>query len=88
MNFPSVDLGPISTPMRLAVFHKNVPQMISKITSMVSSFDANIANMSDKNAGENAYMLLELDDEISADEVARVSSIDEVFRVREIRPQA
>ena len=88
VNFPSVDLGPISTPMRLAVFHKNVPQMISKITSMVSSFDANIANMSDKNAGENAYMLLELDDEISADEVARVSSIDEVFRVREIRPQA
>jgi D-3-phosphoglycerate dehydrogenase len=88
VNYAPVDLGPISTPLRLGIFHKNIPSMISRITSLVSSFDANIANMSDKSRGEYVYMLMELDDTLGEDEIAQVAALDDVYRVRPIRPLA
>ena len=88
VNFGMVDLGPISTPMRLAIFHKNVSGMIGKVTSAVSDAGINIENMSDKSRGELAYMLLELGGEMSDADIAKLAEIDGIFRVRAIRPLA
>ena len=88
VNYGMVDLGPISTPMRLAIFHKNVSGMIGKVTSAVSDAGINIENMSDKSRGELAYMLLELGGEMSDADIAKLAEIDGIYRVRAIRPQA
>ena len=86
VNYPEIDLGPIATDMRLAVFHKNIPSMIGQITSAVSEMGINIENMTDKSKGDFAYSLLELSgghfDDAAVD---RLMAIDGIYRVRALR---
>ena len=77
-------MGPMDGAMRLAVFHMNVPSMIGQITSIVSSAGVNIENMTDKSRGDYAYCLLDLGSELDDDAVAKLSSIDGIYRVRTI----
>ncbi len=88
VNYPSCDMGPITTPMRLGLFHKNIPNMIGQITSTVSASGANIENMTDKSYGVHAYMLMELDRELPAADIEKLSKIEGIFRVRTIVPQS
>ena len=85
VNFPQVDLGPVRTAARLAVFHKNIPNMISQITSVLSAGGINIANMSDKSRGEYAYSLLDAERDVPEALVEKLKAIDGVYRVRTIR---
>ncbi|MBQ6524440.1 MAG: phosphoglycerate dehydrogenase [Atopobiaceae bacterium] len=84
VNYGAVDMGPMDGAMRLAVFHMNVPSMIGQITSIVSSAGVNIENMTDKSRGDYAYCLLDLGSELDDDAVAKLSSIDGIYRVRTI----
>ena len=85
VNYGTVDLGPMSTPMRLAVFHKNVPGVIGQITSTVSGAGVNIENMTDKSRGDYAYSLLDLSGEMDDATVATLNSVSGIYRVRAIR---
>jgi D-3-phosphoglycerate dehydrogenase len=85
VNYGEVDLGPMSTPMRLAVFHKNVPGVIGAITSAVSNAGCNIENMTNKSRGDYAYSLLDLSDELDAASADALLNVDGIFRVRTIR---
>ena len=84
VNYPEVDLGHMNQPMRLAVFHKNVPGVIGAITSAVSSAGVNIENMTDKSRGEYAYSLLDLSGVLSDEAVASLTDYDGIYRVRAI----
>ena len=84
VNYPEVDLGQMNQPMRLAVFHKNVPGVIGAITSAVSSAGVNIENMTDKSRGEYAYSLLDLSGVLSDEAVASLTDYDGIYRVRAI----
>ena len=84
VNYGAVDMGPMDGAMRLAVFHMNVPSMIGQITSIVSSAGVNIENMTDKSRGDYAYCLLDLGSELDDAAVAKLSSIDGIYRVRTI----
>ena len=84
VNYGDVDLGPITTPMRLAVFHKNVPGVIGAITSAVSSAGVNIENMTDKSRGDYAYSLLDLSGTLEQSTVDSLTNVDGIFRVRAI----
>jgi D-3-phosphoglycerate dehydrogenase len=85
VNYGEVDLGPMSTPMRLAVFHKNVPGVIGAITSAVSNAGCNIENMTNKSRGDYAYSLLDLSDELDASSADALLNVEGIFRVRTIR---
>jgi len=85
VNYGSVNLGPMTTPMRLAVFHDNVPGVIGAITSAVSRAGVNIENMTDKSRGEHAYSLLDLSAELDDETVESLTQVDGIFRVRAIR---
>ena len=85
VNFESTSFGPLEGAMRLAVFHKNHPGLIGGITSAVSSAGVNIENMTDKSRGDIAYALLDLGDELSDDQVSKISALEGVLRVRAIR---
>ncbi|MBR3317889.1 MAG: phosphoglycerate dehydrogenase [Atopobiaceae bacterium] len=85
VNFESTSFGPLTGPMRLAVFHKNIPGLIGRITSAVSEANINIENMTDKSRGEIAYALLDLGGQLTDEQVAQIAAIDGVIRARAIR---
>ena len=84
VNYPAVTLPPTEHP-RLCVLHLNVANMISPITSAVSSRGINIENMANGSRGNYAYTILELLEPASEEIVKEIESLDGVIRVRTIR---
>jgi len=85
VNFPQTDLGPIQGVGRLAIFHKNIPNMIGQISTTLSACGVNIANMTDKSKGEFAYSLIDVECGLCDDMVEKLNAIDGVYRVRVIK---
>ena len=67
---------------RLTIMHANVEGAISKITTLLSANNINIANIIDKSKGDRAYMLLDLDAKPSDELVGEIAKLDMVTRVR------
>jgi D-3-phosphoglycerate dehydrogenase len=85
VNFPKIDLGPMKSESRLAIFHKNIPNMIGQISTTLSSIGVNIANMSNKSKGEFAYSLIDAESHIDQEVLDRLKAIEGVYRVRKIQ---
>ena len=66
VNFPNVTL-PYNGKRRLAVFHKNVPNMVSQFTTALSTYNLNIADMVNRSRGDYAYTMIDIDNEINGD---------------------
>ena len=84
VNLPNCDMG-VCTGPRLAIFHKNVANMISQFTSFLGNAGYNIKDMSNKSRGDYAYTLIDLEDEIEDAIVSKIEKIDDVIRVRIVR---
>lgn len=70
---------------RVTVIHKNQPNMIATITDTISKDGVNIANFEDKNRGEIAYSIIDVDTDVSDQVVEDIKKIDGVVRVRVIK---
>ena len=81
VNFPNVSL-PHTGAGRVAVMHKNVPNMLSQITAAFSAKGVNIENLANGSKGEMAYTIIEITDAPSADFVEAVASIEGVIKVK------
>ncbi len=81
VNFPDVS-APRSSVARICVMHQNVEGVISKITSIISGANINIANLLDKSKKEMAYMIVDLDGVPSAEVVNAIEKLESVLRVR------
>ena len=80
VNFPSLDAGAF-TGYRLAVLHKNVPNMIGQFTALLGGKGINIVNMVNRSRGERAYTVI--DTETDPSETAEaLAAIGNVYRVR------
>lgn len=66
VNFPNASL-PYTGKRRVAAFHKNVPNMVGQITSAISNYDLNIADMVNRSRGEYAYTMIDIDSKVSGD---------------------
>ena len=81
VNLPEVTM-PRSGDNRVCVIHKNIPNMITKITGLVSDDGINIENLLNKSKGDYAYTMLD----IGAADVAvlekEINDIEGVIRVR------
>lgn len=84
VNLPAATLEK-SGAARITVIHKNQPNMIATITDTISRDGINIANFVDKNRGEVAYSIIDVDSEVSENAVADIKKIDGVTRVRVIK---
>jgi D-3-phosphoglycerate dehydrogenase len=83
----SVNMATASMPRsgdpRICVIHENVPEMIAKITSVVSSFGVNIENMINASTKRGRYAYTMLDVSAMPDGIDRaISKINSVIRVR------
>lgn len=81
VNMPNCAL-PRQGKSRVTVFHRNVKNMLGSITSIIGSEGVNISNMLSRAKGDFAYLMLDLDEELSTDALARISELNDVIRVR------
>lgn len=81
VNFPTVGI-PRSEKPRVCVMHKNIPNMLSQITSAFSADNINIENMANGSKGEIAYTILESDSLADEKLMESLSAIDGVFGIK------
>lgn len=84
VNYPEINAGICETEARVAILHRNIPNMLSQITAFFGSQGLNIENMANKGRGDYAYTLLDLSHPMPHDTVERLKEIGGVIRVRRI----
>lgn len=84
VNFPELDAGSVGEGYRIAVLHKNVPNMIGQFTALLGKKGINIVNMTNKSKGNNAYTVIDTETD-PAGIAAELSAIENVYRVRTIQ---
>ena len=82
VNFPNCS-RPEDNIGRIAIAHKNIPNVIAKFTEALSS--VNISDMINKSKGELAYTIINTDHAIPAEAIEKLNQIDAVIRVRVIK---
>lgn len=84
VNMPAVSMRRTGVA-RITVIHKNQLNMIATITDTISKDGINIASFEDKNRGEWAYSIIDIDSDLSQGVVDDITAIDGVIRVRVIK---
>ena len=85
VNYPNCDMGICSQAGRVAIFHKNITNMISQFTIVLGNKGINITDMTNKSKGEYAYTMFDLESAVSPDIVEQLAAIEGVFRVRVVK---
>ena len=78
VNFPNAELAKTGDAL-VCVLHKNVPALISQITTAISSKGANIENLVNKSKKDWAYTMLDVYGEVDAE---AIKAIDGVVGIR------
>lgn len=85
VNYPACSMGVCTKPGRITVLHKNIPNTISRFTTVVASHNINISDMLNRSKGDYAYTMLDLDEPTPAEVAQELSKLEGVARVRVIR---
>lgn len=85
VNYPNCDMGVCSQTGRVAIFHKNKANMITKFTGCFGDEGINISDMTNKSRGEVAYTMMDIESPATAEMVRKLEAIDGVFRVRVVK---
>lgn len=85
VNFPACDLGPVNDAHRLAIYHKNVKNMLGQFTAIMAAADMNIANMTNKSKGDYAYSLFDIESPLDKEVLAKLEAVDGVVKIRVIK---
>ncbi len=85
VNFPNCDAGICQTQGRIAILHRNIPNMLTQFTGAFSSLNINITDMVNKSKGDYAYTVLDVEASINEDIVAKLATIKGVLKVRIVK---
>ncbi len=83
VNYPAVALPDIGAK-RICICHKNVQNMLARLTAFVSNEGINIENMTNGSRGDYAYTILEMLVDFPDSIVKKMEALDGVIRVRTI----
>ena len=86
VNFPkTVTDNPIPNGgTRLCISHKNIPDTISKFTTILGEAKLNISSFINQARGDVAYNIIDVDGKVTEDIIEKLSACDTVNRVRAI----
>lgn len=85
VNFPACDMGVCSQAGRIAVLHKNVPNIISGLTTVFGQSGINIDKMMNQSRGENAYSIIDIDKAGAKDIADEIATKEGILKVRVIK---
>ncbi len=81
VNLPAISM-PRSGDKRICVIHKNIPNMLTAITSTVAEDNVNIENLLNKSRGDVAYTMLDIDEADYDTIYNQLTAIEGVIKVR------
>jgi D-3-phosphoglycerate dehydrogenase / 2-oxoglutarate reductase len=85
VNFPNAHL-PYTGKRRVTAYHKNVPNMVGQITSALSNYNLNIADMVNRSRGDYAYTMIDIENKVNGDVVPsleeKINQIEGIVTVR------
>jgi len=81
VNFPDAKM-PRAGKERLAITHRNVPNMVRQITKAIAEEEANIVDMLNKSKGEFAYTLIDIEEKISNSVIENIKKVEGILKVR------
>ncbi len=79
INFPTCELPVKAGHKRLIIANKNIPNMISEITSLLADNSINIGDMLNKSKGDLAYNIISIDGEIGEEVVEKLLMIEGII---------
>ena len=83
VNLPDCDLGKrMAGEKRIAIFHKNIPNMIGQFTSTVASCGVNISHMTNKSKGQIAYTMMVAEAQDTTEIREKLNKIPDIIRIR------
>ena len=85
VNFPSCDMGVCQVEGRVALLHKNIPNMIGQITSAFAKNGYNISDLTNKSKGSKAYTLIDIESKASESLINELNAIEGILKVRVIK---
>lgn len=85
VNYPNCDMGICTQAGRIAIFHLNVANMITKFTALFGDNGINISDMTNKSKGDVAYTMLDVEERPSEEIIETLRSIPGVIRVRVVK---
>ena len=85
VNYPAATLGVCDKASRITVCHKNIPNMISQLSTAIASEGVNVADMVDKSRGDFAYAIIDLDHAATSELADKINDIDGVIKVRVVK---
>jgi D-3-phosphoglycerate dehydrogenase len=81
VNFPDSKM-PRAGEERLAITHRNIPNMVRQITKAIAEEEANIVDMLNKSRGDFAYTLIDIEKEISNSVIENIKQVEGILKVR------
>lgn len=84
VNYPNTSM-PHDGDARVCVMHANKPNMLSKISGMISARNINIENMINRSRGDYAYTIIEVIGDVPADAAGEIEALEGVYRVNLIK---
>lgn len=81
VNLPNVSMER-SGVARICIIHRNVPNILAQITTIVSGVGMNVENLANKSRKDYAYTMLDVDNKVTDEVVRQLSAIDGVIRIR------
>ena len=85
VNFPAIDMGICEKVGRVAVFHKNEPNMIASFTKVFGDNGINISDMSNKSRKDVAVSMFDVETKITDEIKEQLAAVEGVFRVRVVK---
>lgn len=85
VNYPNCDMGVCTQAGRVAIFHKNIANMITKFTACFGDEGINISDMMNKSKGEVAYTMMDIETKADESIIKKLQSVNGVFRVRVVK---
>ena len=81
VNLPSL-VQDWSGETRLCIIHRNVPNMLASVTTVLSREHVNVENMTNKSRGEYAYTIVDVSARVGDAVANELRAIDGILRVR------
>ena len=85
VNYPNCDMGVCAQVGRIAIFHENKKNMISRFSSILGDAGINITDMTNKSKGEVAYSLMDLEAAVTPEIIEELKAVEGVVRVRVVK---
>lgn len=85
VNYPNCDMGVCNQAGRIAINHKNIPNMLGQFTSTLAKENFNISDLMNKSKGPWAYTLIDIESPSTPWIIKKLGEIEGVLKVRIIQ---